>query len=316
MNTIRAVVVDPAVVERLVIREVKYPAALPTESLVRVKAFSLNRGDVHNALNAEAGERPGWDFAGVVEQQASDGSGPCIGARVAGLLSTGSWAEVIAASTDRLAELPESVSFAQAATLPVAGLTALWTLEHRGFLLDRRVLIVGASGGVGLFACQLAKQAGARVVGVVRQSDHVSVVEEIGVDNVVVSEDLEEARAFGPYNLILDSVGGRSLANAFEMLASGGLCINFGTSGAEQVTFDTRQFYFKGGATFYGFNIFYELEHKPVADDLARLLSMVADGRLRTSIGIEAPWTQVGEVAQLLLNRRMTGKAVLHVSSE
>src|SRR5207248_1416731 len=189
-------------------------------------------------------------------------------------------------------------------------------LEHGGLLLDRLVLVVGASGGVGHFACQLAKHAGARVIGVVRQPDHEAMVKDAGVDQVVVSEDLVEAREFGPYDLILESVGGRSLANALAMLATGGLCINFGTSGADNVTFDTRQFYFKGGATFYGFNIFYELTRKSVADDLGRLARMLADGRLRTHIDVEAPWTHIGEVAQLLLNRRVTGKVVLQISSE
>jgi len=141
-------------------------------------------------------------------------------------------------------------------------------------------------------------------------------VKEAGVDRVVVSEDLVEAREFGPYDLILESVGGRSLTNALAMLAPGGLCINFGTSGDDAVTFDTRQFYFKGGATFYGFNIFYELTYKSIPDDLSRLARMIADGRLRAHIDLEAPWTRIGEVTQLLLNRHLTGKVVLHVSDE
>ncbi len=211
MSVIRAVVVDPSVPERLVIHDVSYPAVSPSDALVRVKAFSLNRGEVRNVSGAEEGYRPGWDFAGVVEQEAADGSGPQAGSRVAGLLSSGSWAEVVAVSANRLAELPTSVSFAQAATLPIAGLTAFWMLECRRGLLDRHVLVVGASGGVGHFACQLARQAGAHVVGVVRQSAHAAMVKEAGVDRVVVSEDLVEAREYGPYDLILESVGGRSL---------------------------------------------------------------------------------------------------------
>jgi NADPH:quinone reductase len=316
MSSIRAVVVDPSVPERLVIREVGYPTALSSEALVRIKAISLNRGEVRNALTAEEDWRPGWDFAGVVEQEAADGPGPRVGSRVFGLLPSGSWAQVIAAPTNRLAELPEAVSFAQAATLPVAGLAALWMLEQRGSLLDRLVLVVGASGGVGYFACQLAKQAGARVVGVVRQPGHREFVKEVGVDHVVVSEDLVEAGEFGPYDLVLESVGGRSLANAFDFLAPGGLCIDFGTSGADDVTFDARKYYFKGGVMFYGFNIFYELAHKDVTVDLGRLARMVADGRLHTRIDVETSWTQIAKVAQQLLDRRVAGKAVLHVLSE
>ncbi|MFL5629426.1 MAG: zinc-binding dehydrogenase, partial [Ktedonobacteraceae bacterium] len=310
-----AVVVDPSAAGRLVIRDVDYPSALPSEALVRVKAISLNRGEVRTVFNAEAGLRPGWDLAGIVEKEAADGSGPRTGSRVVGMLGSGAWAEVVAVPTTILAEIPESVSFAQAATLPVAGLTALWSLERGGLLLDRLVLITGASGGVGHFACQLAKQIGARVVGVVRKPEHTAAVRAAGAHQVIVSEDLSEAREFGPYDLILESVGGRSLANALSMLASGGVCVNFGASGSSEVTFDARSFYLTGGASLYGFIIFYELTRKSGAEDLGRLAGMIADGRLRPLIDVEAPWTQIGEIAQRLLDRRITGKAVLHVSS-
>jgi NADPH:quinone reductase len=231
------------------------------------------------------------------------------------MLNPGAWAEVVAVPTTILAEIPESVSFAQAATLPVAGLTALWTLERGGLLLDRLVLITGASGGVGLFACQLARQAGARVVGVVRQPEHAAVVKEAGAHQVVASEDLSEAREFGPYDLILESVGGRSLGNALSMLAQGGVCVNFGASGSAEVSFDARRFYLTGGASLYGFFIFYELTCKAGAQDLGHLARLIADGRLRPQIDVEAPWTQIGDIAQRLQGRRITGKAVLHVSS-
>src|SRR5579884_1781186 len=112
MNAIRAVIVDPSTPGRLNIRMVEAPTPSRTEALVRVKAISLNRGEVRNAENAEAGSRPGWDFAGIVEQEAADSTGPRVGTRVFGLLQSGSWAEVIAVPTNTLAEIPENVSFA------------------------------------------------------------------------------------------------------------------------------------------------------------------------------------------------------------
>ena len=315
MSSIRAVVVDPSAPERLVIRDFDYPSASPSEALVRVKSVSLNRGEVRTAFNAEAGLRPGWDLAGIVEQQAADGSGPRTGSRVVGMLRSGAWAEVVAVPTTILAEIPESVSFAQAATLPVAGLTALWALERGGLLLDRLVLITGASGGVGHFACQLARQAGARVVGVARQHDHAASVKEAGAHQVVVSEELSEARELGPYDLILELVGGRSLANALAMLAPGGVCVNFGASGSSEVPpFDARRFFLTGGASLYGFIVFYELTRKSGAESLGCLARLIAEGRLRPQIDVEAPWTQIGDKAQQLLNRRFTGKAVLHIA--
>ncbi len=82
MSAIRAVVVDLSVPERLVIRDVDFPSTSSSEALVRVKAISLNRGEVRTASSAEAGWRPGRDLAGVVEQEASDGYGPRAGSRV------------------------------------------------------------------------------------------------------------------------------------------------------------------------------------------------------------------------------------------
>lgn len=314
MSSIHAVVVDPSVSGQLVIRDVDYPSAVPSEAIVRVKAISLNRGEVRTASNAEAGWRPGWDLAGIVEKAAADGSGPRAGARVVGLLLEGAWAEAVAVPANMLAEIPASVSFVQAATLPIAGLTALWTLEHGGLLLDRRVLITGATGGVGHLACQLARQAGAHVTGVVRQPVHEEMVREAGAHHVIVSEDLGDARDTGTYDLIVDSVGGRTLANALALLAPNGTCVNFGVSGGTEVTFDLRHFFLLGGANLYGFIIFHELKRKSVSEGLGRLSRFIADGRLRPQIDVEAPWTQIGDVAQRLMNRSFTGKAVLHVA--
>ena len=130
MEQSRAVVVDSQVPGRLAIRPMPVPSPLPSQALVRVKSISLNLGEVRRALTmAEAGWRPGWDLAGVVEQAAADHSGPPAGARVVGFVPAGAWAEAVAVPTNALAQLSDNVSFTQAATLPVAGLTALYALE-------------------------------------------------------------------------------------------------------------------------------------------------------------------------------------------
>ncbi len=314
MSAIQAIVVDPENRECLVIREVDAPTASPSEALVRVFATSLNPGELHQAMHAEAGWRPGWDLAGIVEQSAADGTGPGKDARVVGMVPFGAWAELVAVSTSMIAEIPETVSFAQAATLPVAGLTSLRSLEKGGFLLNRNVLITGASGGVGHIAIQLARQAGARVVGTIRNPDHEATVKAMGAHDTALGEDLSLARQFGPYHLILDSVGGQSLGNALSMLAPGGVCVNFGASSSSEVTFIAEPFFMAGGATLYGLALYNELPHKPGAEDLGNLALMVADGRLKPIVSIEVPWTEIANVAQSLLERRMTGKAVLQIT--
>ncbi|GAC1626040.1 MAG: hypothetical protein NVS4B11_22390 [Ktedonobacteraceae bacterium] len=228
--------------------------------------------------------------------------------------SVGVAAEVVAAPTHILGEVHEGVTFAQAATLPVAGLTALRALEKGGLILNKNVLITGASGGVGHFACQIAYHAGAHVVGVVRSQERTQAIKELGADHVIIGTDLSTAHEYGPYDLILESVGGQSLTNALALLAIDGTCVSFGTSSGQEVTFDARKLYGTGGASLYGFILFHELTRRPGGSDLTHLTRMIADGRLHPQIDVDESWTRIGEITQQLLNRRIIGKAVLRVS--
>jgi NADPH:quinone reductase len=315
LSKIRAILVDPDAPARLSLGEKEEPTPAPGEALVRVAAISLNRGEVRRAQSAEAGFNPGWDLAGTVEKSAEDGTGPPEGARVVGLMNPGAWAELVAVPTTALTELPQGVSFEDASTLPVAGLTALYTLEEGGNLLGRGVLVTGASGGAGQFALQLARDAGARVVALVRRDEHEALARDAGAHEVAVGErGGSAAEEHGPFDVIVDSVGGAVLGDALRMLATGGTCVSFGTSAGNEVTFDARAFYLTGSARLRGFILFHEVRARPASDGLARLLKLVADGRLKTNISVREPWTAVGEVAQRLLERGYTGKAVLRVA--
>ncbi|GHO56369.1 zinc-binding dehydrogenase [Ktedonobacter robiniae] len=314
MSSIRAIVVDPEVPGRLAIKEVEAPQSGPSEALVQVETISLNRGEVGRVMQAAAGWRPGWDLAGTVIKQAANGAGPKVGSRVVGTVNAGSWAEQVVVPTNRLAELPDRVTFAQAATLPIAGLTALRALEKGGLLLNRRVLITGSTGGVGLFAHQLARRSGAYVVGTARQTRNEALVREAGADEVIVGDDLEPARAYGPYHLIIESLGGKALASALSLLAPGGTCVTLGWSVSPEATFDVSNFVVTGGTTLYGLVIYVELQRRAASEDLAWLAQLVAEQQLRTPIEVEASWHDIGEVAQRLLQRQFTGKAVLHLA--
>jgi len=315
MVDVRAVVVDPSSNQRLAVKPVPLAPAYRDEVTVRVRAISLNRGEVNRAVrSAEAGWRPGWDFAGTIEETAPDGSGPTRGMRVVGILPSGAWAELIRVPGDSVAALPDAVTDAQAATLPVAGLTALHALRQGGLLLGRKVLIDGASGGVGHLACQLAAASGAIVYGHVRNAAFQAMVAEWCGDNTIVAAELSAAAAHGPYHLILDSVGGSALAAALAMLRPGGTCVTFGVSEAPTATFDSGGFFRAGGTRLYGLVLFPELRRvEPASEGLAILAGMVARGTLRPRIEIEAPWTDIATVARQLLDRRFMGKAVLHL---
>jgi len=154
---------------------------------------------------------------------------------------------------------------------------------------------------------------GARVVALVRRQKHEELVREAGAHEVVVDEGGAAAAGSGPYHLILESVGGRVLANALSMLAPEGTCVSFGVSGGAEVTFDARSLYLTGGAKLYGFILFHEVIARPASEGLARLVGLVDEGTLRPRIEVEAPWTDVGGVAAQLIDCGYTGKAVLHV---
>jgi len=308
VSTNRAVVVDQDAPGRLVIRPVPEPVPDRAEAVVRVRAISLNRGEVRRSGMAAAGWRPGWDLAGAVERAAADGSGPRAGTRVVGFLPEGAWAERVAVPTYALAELPDKVTFSQAATLPVAGLTALHALAKGGLLLGRRVLVTGATGGVGDFAVQLARLAGAHVTASARRGDQAPALRQLGAHEVVVGDEIPSSPR---HNLVIESVGGRTLGTALAALERGAVCVTLGVSAAAEVTFDARQFFVNGRTTLYGFYLFTELGIEPASVGLRRLADLVAEGKLAPHISVERPWGEIGQVAQDLIARRFPGKAVL-----
>ncbi len=291
------------------VREVPEPTAAPNEAIIEVHAFSLNRGELSLLASRPEGWRPGQDISGVVVQQAADGSGPKSGTRVVGLVDGAGWSQRVAAPTTRLTALPDEVSFAAAATLPVAGITALRTLRFGGSLLGRRVLITGASGGVGRFAVQLGARGGARITAIAGSSERGQGLRELGATEIVTK--IEDAQ--GLFELILESVGGSSLETAIRLIAPEGTVVVYGNSSGQDAKVNLYSFFGHEGSRLQSFFSFSSGTPESFGQDLGLLASLVSTKELTPKIGAQESWKNLKQVATALRDRRVTGKAIFLV---
>ena len=198
--------------------------------------------------------------------------------------------------------------YKQAAALPVAGLTALRTLRTGGPLLGRRVLVTGASGGVGSFAVQLARIAGAKVTALVSGENRVAAAAALGASQVVteLSDDV------GPFELAVDGVGGDVLVQAVHRLAPGGTLTAYGVAGGGT---STLAFYdFAPLSRMLAFFI-YRTGEETFGEDLRVLAELVAARQLDPRLGLVRDWTDTAAAVDALRKRSVTGKVVLSRSA-
>ncbi|MFJ2773906.1 zinc-binding dehydrogenase [Streptomyces sp. NPDC087300] len=299
-------------VKPVVLGEAPEPEPAAHEAVVAVEAFSVNRGEtfqLDGGLDRRwAGWRPGKDVAGTVIRAAADGSGPASGTRVVAHPPAYGWAERVAVATTDLAELPDTVDAVTAAALPLAGITALRLLRTAGPLPGRRVLITGASGGVGHYVTELAAASGAAVTAVTATAERGAKLLELGAAELVTS--VEDAA--GPYDVVLESVGGASLPAALAKLSPGGLLVWFGQASREPVTLNFFDF-FKGANQARIAHFDYTTSDAAYGQDLAALVRLVAGGRLHPEIGVIRGWARTADAIADLRGRRVRGNAVLTV---
>ncbi|MCL7959342.1 MAG: NAD(P)-dependent alcohol dehydrogenase [marine benthic group bacterium] len=222
--------------------EAAKPEPGPQEVVVRTHAASVNPLDWHFMRGSPApvrlmtgvfrprNGRLGVDLAGVVEAVGSKVTGFQEGETVFGA-ARGAFAEYASARADRLVRKPRDISFEQAAAVPIAALTALQGLRDKGRLQpEQKVLVIGAAGGVGTFAVQIARSFGAAVTGVC-STRNVEMVTSIGAERVVDYTRDDFAKGETRYHVVLDCIGDRSLSDYRRVMDPGGVYVGVGGSG-------------------------------------------------------------------------------------
>ncbi|MEU8875356.1 zinc-binding dehydrogenase [Streptomyces javensis] len=283
--------------------EVPQPVPEPGEALIEVEAFAPNRGETFLLEHPRPGLLPGKDIAGLVVRAAADGSGPGTGTRVVGHPAQGGWAEFAAVPAHSLAALPDGVDSIRAAALPLAGITALRLLRTCGSLTGRRVLLTGASGGVGHYVTELAVGAGAELTVVTATPVRGERLAELGASVVH-----EVTAAQGPFDVALESTGGPDFPVALSKVRPGGMLVWFGQASRAPVTLDF--FHLLSGPERVTVQHFH-YAGAPYGSDLATLVRLVEQERLHPEVGRIAHWTETAETLVDLRERRIRGKAVL-----
>jgi NADPH:quinone reductase-like Zn-dependent oxidoreductase len=301
------------------------PEIAANEVLVRVHAAGLDRGTWHLMTGkpylmrvAGMGFRgpkdrvPGRDLAGVVEAVGSAVTRFAVGDEVYGV-GRGSFAERAVASEDQLARKPVSLSFEQAAVVPTSAATALQALTEQGRIqAGQSVLVVGASGGVGSYAVQLAKALGAQVTGVASTAK-LDLVRALGADEVLDYTRDDYADGTQRYDLILDIAGNPGLARLRRALTPEGTAVIVGGEDGGNLTGGmNRQLRAMLVSRFVGQRLAWFIA-KQRASDLERLTAFIEAGQVTPSIDRTYPLSRVPEAMRYLEAGQVRGKVAITI---
>lgn len=302
----------------LELKEIDKPVIGANEVLIRVRAAGLNAGDVFSmkgspwAIRMVLGLRkpknhiPGWDVAGTVEAIGQNVTRFKPGDEVFGAIS-GSYAEYARAGEDKVALKPTNLTFEQAAAVPTAALTALKGLGNmRELQPGQKVLINGASGGVGTFAVQIAKTFGAEVTGVC-STRNVEMVRSLGADHVIDYSQQDFTQSEQRYDLILDNVGNHSFSALRRLLTPQGIIQpNTGHAGMGYV--------FKAGVL----SLFMRQQGSmfvanPNHDDMGVLKDFIEAGQITPVIDKTYPLSETPAAFRYLDEEHARGKVVITI---
>jgi NADPH:quinone reductase-like Zn-dependent oxidoreductase len=306
--------------EVLQLREVEQPAPDDQQVLVRVHAVSLNPAEAHlrslllarlmfrSGLFRPRPTIPGADFAGTVEAAGRSVTQFRPGDAVFGRRSPGGLAEYVAVSEKPIALKPANATFEQAAAVPVAAVTALQALRDAGKLQPgQTVLVNGAAGGVGTFTVQIAKALGGRVTGVC-STRNVALVQSLGAERVIDYTREDFTRQAQRYDLIIDNVGNRSVADLARVLAPAGISVGVGFTSVSRMAQNAlaSAWLSRTRGTRFG-SILAQLTR----EDLTVLKDMIEAGQVKPYVDRCYPFGQVPEAFRYLETKHAAGKIVV-----
>ncbi|WP_435107844.1 NADP-dependent oxidoreductase [Nocardiopsis synnemataformans] len=284
------------------------PKVAPSEVLIRVRAAGVNpvdwklaAGGLDALIEADFPLVPGWDVAGVVEAVGPDAHEYEVGDEVYGYArkdwaKNGTYAELVSASVRMLAPKPESLSWQETAGVPLAGLTALQSLERAGVSSGDTVLVHAAAGGVGAFGVQIAVARGARVIGTASERNH-DFLRSLGAEPVVYGDGLvDRVRALAPEGVdaVLDFVGGGVAQESLPLVGGPARIVSIADPNVQEL----------GG---------HWLWVRPDSEGLAELARLADAGRLTVHVDREFPLSEAAEAWRLSQAGRTRGKIVLTV---
>jgi NADPH:quinone reductase-like Zn-dependent oxidoreductase len=309
----------------LELREIDTPVVGDDEVLVRVQAAGVDQGVWHLmaglpylvriagvGLRAPKNPVPGFDVAGRVEAVGANVTRFQPGDEVFGTCR-GSFAEYACARADRLAPKPANLSFEQAAAVPISGYAALQAVRDQGKVRPgQRVLIIGAGGGVGTFAVQVAKSFGAEVTGVCSTAK-TDLVRSLGADHVIDYTRENFADGGARYDVILDIAGNRSLSHLRHVLArEGTLVIVGGEGGGKWVGGIDRQLRAFALSPFVRQKLGTWIS-KEREEDLETLRELLEAGSVTPVVDRTFPLSEAPEAIRYLRDGRARGKVVISV---
>lgn len=310
--------------EVLRVAQLPIPAVGEHQVLVRVEAAGLDRGTEHlmtgkpYAMRLGFGIRgprqpvPGRDVAGTVVRVGAAVTRFAEGDEVYGV-APGSFAEFAVAREDKLAPKPRNLSFAQAAVVPISGGTALQALTDAGRVeAGQSVLVVGASGGVGSYAVQLAKAFGAEVTGVC-SSEKADLVRSLGADHVVAYDRQDFADGGARFDLVLDIGGNSSLQRLRRALKPRGTVVFVGGEGGGKLLGMGRQLRAALLSPFVSQRLAAPFLAKERAADFEKLTVLLEDGRVVPPTDRSYPLEHAPEAMRLLAQGRVRGKVAITV---